>query len=229
MSVPAIAPISVKEFAGMVKQVGPLSGWAKTLGTWRFVQSRRKCLNLEIAVANSGGPDSTCLLFLLNEYIKNGLHPTKAPNLLSLTVDHDLQPTSAEMAGRAAKFAESLGVKHVSSKILWGLGIYPPKPTSSGKLESLARDARYATFFAAMREANVNTLALAHHADDQVETMLMRLVRGTTKLGMVGMQPRSRWGMGSPESETNGALNWRGHVGLQMYKIRPLLDVGKVS
>ena len=130
------------------------------------------------------------------------------------------------MAERAAKFAEALGVKHVTIKIAWGQGIYPPKPTSQRKLELLARDARYAALFAAMRDAQANTLALGHHADDQVETMLMRLGRGTTRLGMVGMQPCSRWGMGS---DTDEVLNWRGHEGLQTYKIRPLLDVGKVS
>ena len=129
------------------------------------------------------------------------------------------------MAERAAKFAESLGVEHLTTKIPWGEGVYPPKPTLQDKSELLARDARYAAFFAGMRDARVSTLALAHHADDQVETMLMRLGKGTTKLGMVGMKPRSRWGMGS---DIEG-LNWRGHLGLQMYKIRPFLGVGKVS
>lgn len=182
--------------------------------------------NLKIAVANSGGSDSTCLLFLLNEYIKKKHPAAKSRQLLSLTIDHDLQPTSAQMAEHAAKLAEALGVEHVTTKILWGEGIYPPKPTSQKKLELLARDARYAALFAAMRDAQANALAIGHHADDQVETMLMRLGKGTTKLGMVGMQPCSRWGMGSL---TDGLLNWRGHEGLQMYKIRPLLDVGKVS
>lgn len=128
------------------------------------------------------------------------------------------------MAERAAKNAESLGIKHVTTKIPWGEGIYPPKPDSSSKTELLARDARYALIFAAMRNARISTVALAHHADDQVETMLMRLGKGTTSLGMVGMRPRTRVGMGS-EGE---GLNWRGHLGLQMYNIRPLLDVGKV-
>ena len=127
------------------------------------------------------------------------------------------------MAERAARFAESLEVEHVTTKISWGEGIYPPRPTS--KFELSARDARYATLFAVMRDARVSTLALAHHIDDQVETMLMRLGKGTTSLGMIGMRPRTRWGMGS---ETEG-LNWRGHIGLQMFKIRPLLDVGKVN
>ncbi|KAF8809115.1 hypothetical protein BYT27DRAFT_7136777 [Phlegmacium glaucopus] len=203
----SIAPISAEEFARMMRLVGPSSRWSKTL-----------------AVANSGGSDSTCLLFLLNEYMKTK-HPAAKPHqLLSLTVDHDLQPTSAQMAQRAAKFAESLGVEHVTTKILWGEGIYPPKPTSQKKLELLARDARYAALFAAMRGAQANALAIGHHVDDQVETMLMRLGRGTTKLGMVGMQPCSRWGMGS---NTNMLLNWRGYEGLKTYKIRPLLDVGK--
>lgn len=129
------------------------------------------------------------------------------------------------MAERAAKLAETLGVKHINTKISWGEGIYPPKPTSHKKLELLARDARYATLFAAMRDAQANALALGHHADDQVETMLMRLGKGTTKLGMVGMKPCSRWGMGS---DTYDVMNWRGHEGLHTYKIRPLLDVGKV-
>ena len=127
------------------------------------------------------------------------------------------------MAERAAINAEKLGVEHITTKIPWGEGIYPPKPTT-GKTELLARDARYALLFAAMRDARVSTLALAHHGDDQAETMLMRLGKGTTMLGMVGMRPRIRWGMGS---EIEG-MNWRGHIGLQMYKIRPLLDVGKV-
>ena len=178
---------------------------------------------LKIAVANSGGADSTCLLFLLKEYIKNEASSYKHHKLLSLTIDHDLQPTSAEMANHAATFAEKLGVKHITTKIPWGEGIYPPKPLN-GKIELLARDARYALLFAAMRDARVSTLALAHHGDDQAETMLMRLGKGTSSLGMVGMRPRIRWGMGS---EVEG-MNWRGHIGLQMYKIRPLLDVGKV-
>ena len=127
------------------------------------------------------------------------------------------------MAERAAINAEKLGVEHITTKIPWGEGIYPPKPTT-GKTELLARDARNALLFAASRDAQVSTLALAHHGDDQAETMLMRLGKGTTMLGMVGMRPRIRWGMGS---EIEG-MNWRGHIGLQMYKIRPLLDVGKV-
>jgi tRNA(Ile)-lysidine synthase len=145
--------------------------------------------------------------------------------MLSLTIDHDLQPASAQMAEAAANFAKSLGVEHITTKIPWGEGIYPPKPNLKGNTELLARDARYAAIFAQMRDARIGTLALAHHADDLVETMFMRLGKGTTKLGMIGMQPRSRFGMGS---EIEG-LNWRGHLGLLMYKIRPLLDVGKVS
>lgn len=128
------------------------------------------------------------------------------------------------MAESAANFAKSLEVEHVTIKIPWGEGIYPPKPASRGN-ERLARDARYAALFANMRDAQIGTLALAHHVDDQVETMLMRMGKGTTKLGLIGMQPRSRFGMGT---DIEG-LNWRGHLGLLMYKIRPLLDVGKVS
>lgn len=179
-------------------------------------------LNLIIAVANSGGSDSTCLLFLLTQFLKQK-HPAAKPhNLLSLTIDHDLQPSSAQMAEHAAKVAGTLGVNHVTTKIPWGQGIYPPKSTSKNEL--LARDARYAALFGAMRDAGASTLVLGHHADDQVETMLMRVGRGSTKLGMVGMQVCTRWGMGPDITP----LNWRGHEGLEMFKIRPLLDVGKV-
>ena len=219
MSIRTIAPISAAEFAHMMELVGP---WPKKLCRWVSIKRVENAKNLETAVANSGGSDSTCLLFLLNEYIKKAFPSRK---LLSLTVDHDLQPTSAKMAEHAAKSAESLGVKHVTTKILWGEGIYPEKPTSHSKLEKLARDARYAALYTAMQDAQCYALALGHHIDDQVETMLMRLGRGTTKLGMIGMQRRSRWGMG----EYNDPLTWRGHNGVRTYKLRPLLDVGKVS
>jgi tRNA(Ile)-lysidine synthase len=219
MTVRTIAPISAAEFTHMMQLVGT---WSKNLCRWVSIKRVENAKNLETGVANSGGSDSTCLLFLLNRYIKKEF---KSRRLISLTIDHDLQPTSAQMAEHAAKFAESLGVKHVTTKISWGEGIYPEKPTSNTKLEHLARDARYAALFTAMQDAQSYTLALGHHIDDQVETMLMRLGRGTTKLGMIGMQRRSRWGMG----DNSGALTWRGHDGVRTHKIRPLLDVGKVS
>lgn len=168
-----------------------------------------------IAVANSAGPDSTCLLFLLRR-----LFPPRA--LLSIHVVHHLQPASADMAAVAAANARSLGVPHHTAHIPWGVPPFPPVPTA-GPIERTARDARYSVLFDAITRARVPLLALAHHADDQLETAIMRLARGSSLLGAAGMRPSRRWGMGS------GTLSWSGHHGLNTFILRPLLSFPKVT
>lgn len=130
------------------------------------------------------------------------------------------------MAQHAATLAESLGVEHVTMKLPWGQENYPPKPGPDEKMEEIARDMRQRIFFGHMKNMNANSLALGHHADDQVETMLMRLGRGSTQFGLSGMRPCRRWGMGSGKPEDDEAY---GIHGLRKWIVRPLLGVGKVS
>ena len=82
-----------------------------------------------------------------------------------------------------------------------------------------------------MKSHNVDTLVMGHHADDQVETMLMRIIRQGGRLqefrpGYAGMKRIRRWGMGSGSPSD---LGWAGIEGMNKWIVRPLLDVTKVG
>jgi len=186
-------------------------------------------------VANSGGPDSTCLLFLLHSYLDFLLRPfgnlkshlftnseTRFPTrLISLTVDHDLQPSSKEMAERAGNIAKSLGVEHATLKLPWGQNTFHPKPGPNEKIEGIARAMRYKVLFKYMKMRGATAVALGHHADDQVETMLMRLGRGSSAYGLAAMKSCRRWGMGDSFARY-------GFEGMKKWIVRPLLPFDKV-
>lgn len=74
-----------------------------------------------------------------------------------------------------------------------------------------------------MQQENIGVLALGHHADDQVETALMRLGRQSSELGGRGMLWCRRWGMGMKND-----LEWVGHEGMNKWVIRPMLEIPKV-
>lgn len=129
------------------------------------------------------------------------------------------------MANHAARIAAQLGVQHITTKLPWGEGIHPQKPGPKEKIEERARDMRYAVLLNNLISLNANSLALGHHLDDQVETMLMRLGRGSSGLGLAGMRPCRRWGMGTREE---GHLVVQQLEKMRKWILRPLLSVGKV-
>ncbi|KAF8077744.1 PP-loop family-domain-containing protein [Lyophyllum atratum] len=203
-------PIGSDEFARMFRKCIPPVGWRKN-----------------IAVANSGGPDSTCLLFLIHRYLSNKSHASSQElpdNVLSFTVDHDLQATSAAMAEHSSTFAKSLGLQHITSKVNWSQPPFPPRPTEGQPFEAIARTARYQSLFQAMTQKDVGVIAFGHHADDQVETSLIRLSWGSTATGAGGMRPCRRWGMGVDQGGQDVAY---GYEGMNRWIVRPLLAVGK--
>jgi tRNA(Ile)-lysidine synthase len=120
-----------------------------------------------------------------------------------------------------------MGVQHITTGISWSHPPFPPIPAKGQAFENTARHARYHVLFDAMTRVGAQAIAFGHHADDQVETAIMRIAQGTTELGVGGMRRCRRWGMGPGHGA--GTLGWAGYDGMSRWILRPLLDVGKVS
>jgi len=135
-----------------------------------------------LLLAVSGGPDSTALLLMAAEWAVD--RPT--PKLFAATVDHGFRAESAAEAERVAALAARLGVSHAT--LVWE----GDKP--SARLQERARDARYGLLAAHALAVGAGVVVTAHHLDDQAETVLMRLTRGSGLSGLAGMATRSRRG-----------------------------------
>lgn len=133
-------------------------------------------------VAYSGGPDSLCLLDLLL-----ALGRERDWSLCALHVDHGLRAESAAQAAQAAAQARALGAEVVVRRVE-GLR------AASGNLQQRARLARRALLSAEAQVWGAQWIALGHTADDQAETVLMRLLRGSGVGGLAAMAPvEGRW------------------------------------
>lgn len=124
-----------------------------------------------LAIAASGGPDSLALLWLAARAFGSRAHV--------LTADHGLRPQSAAECAMVQAHASALGLP-VSILRLH----LPPGPN----LQATARAARYAALKAACRAHGIRHLLTAHHLDDQAETLLMRLARGSGVAGLAGIR-----------------------------------------
>ncbi len=129
-----------------------------------------------LILAVSGGPDSTALLVLASRWTKarNG-----TPKLLAVTVDHGLRAAAAREAASVKRLANRLGVAH---RTLHWRGAKP----KSG-LQEAAREARYRLIAEAAARAGYRHILTAHTLDDQAETVLFRLARGSGLGGLAGM------------------------------------------
>ena len=125
-----------------------------------------------LCVAFSGGADSTALLAALSAL------PRPPLKLRALHVDHRLQPQSAQWAAHCRRVARALGVPIAvrTATVARGGGESP---------EAAARTARYALLAAALEEGEA--LLTAHHQDDQLETVLLQLLRGAGVAGLAAM------------------------------------------
>ncbi|MFP5512600.1 MAG: tRNA lysidine(34) synthetase TilS [Alphaproteobacteria bacterium] len=127
-----------------------------------------------VAVGLSGGGDSLALVLLLRHWVAE-----RGGSLLALTVDHGLRAESADEAAAVGQAMARLGIPH---RILRWEG---DKPVAG--LQAAARAARRRLLAGACVEAGILHLALAHHRDDQAETVLLRLARGSGTDGLAGM------------------------------------------
>jgi len=158
--VPA-APLDAAAFAGLIEALGP----------WPAAPA--------VAVALSGGRDSLALAVLLQEW----LAPRRG-RLLALTVDHRLRPGSAAEAAAVATACARLGIEHRT--LAWEHEPLPP----GAPVQSAARLARYRLLQQACRSEGLAVLLTAHQADDQRETLLLRLAAGSGLAGLAGMTAR---------------------------------------
>ncbi|MBX9590177.1 MAG: tRNA lysidine(34) synthetase TilS [Hyphomonadaceae bacterium] len=135
--------------------------------------------SLRCALAVSGGSDSTALMVLFADWLRRdgrdvGRH-------MVLTVDHALRPESAAEARAVAAQAARLGFQHVT--LIWD----GRKPQTG--LQVAARSARYRLMRDSMQANGIALLLTGHTLDDQAETLLMRLARGSGLDGLAGMAP----------------------------------------
>lgn len=139
-----------------------------------FTDFMNKYNGQKIAVAVSGGLDSVCLLYWLSKL---------KMDIVVLHVNHGLRDVAKTESDYVAKIAQELNLQ---CEIMYWNG---DKPTSG--LESAARDARYKLMTDYCKENKISFLAVAHHADDQIETFLMNLGRGSGVYGLAAMRDES--------------------------------------
>lgn len=134
-----------------------------------------------VIVAFSGGPDSTCLLYVLNE-LKEELGIT----LIGAHINHCLRGEESDKDEEyAKKVCDSLNIAFYSNKV----DIHRISKEKNISCEMAGREARYEFFEELMVKLNASKVALAHNANDQAETILMRIMRGTGIEGMIGIKP----------------------------------------
>ena len=149
-----------------------------------------------IVLAVSGGPDSIALMWLAARW-RRAL--ARGPRLIAVTVDHALRAEAASEARDVKRLARTLDLPHRT--VRWT----GAKPRTG--LPAAARSARYRLLAQVARASGATHILTAHTRDDQAETLLMRLLRGS---GIAGLSAMAR------ESEREGVL-----------LARPLLNVSK--
>lgn len=129
-----------------------------------------------VVLAVSGGPDSIALMWLAVRWRRE---LAQGPRLVAVTIDHGLRPEAAREARDVKRLARTLDVPH---RTLRWTG---PKPKAG--LPAAARAARYQLLARAARATGATHVLTAHTRDDQAETLLMRMLRGSGIAGLAAM------------------------------------------
>lgn len=143
---------------------------------WKLNALRDFAAEKTIAAGVSGGPDSMAMLWLLNEWAQK--HNVRVQ---AYTVDHGLREESATEAAEISGWVS--GWTSVRHRVLRWEGVKPRT-----RILEEARAARYALMADAMRKDGAKSLFIAHHQDDQAETFLIRLAKGSGLDGLACMR-----------------------------------------
>ncbi len=143
-----------------------------------------------LGLAVSGGPDSLALLLLA--------HAAMPDEIAVCSIDHGLRPEAAGEVALVERIAAERGIAFTPLKVTLAPGNVPAR----------AREARYAALAEWARGAGLGAVATAHHVDDQAETLLMRLNRGSGLAGLAGVRAASRI-EGSEVTLLRPLLSWR--------------------
>lgn len=135
-----------------------------------------------ILTAVSGGPDSLALLLAMT-----ALAPEEGFTVACCTVDHHLREEAAEETAFVEAVCASLGVPCRTEQA----DVPAWRAIHGGSEETAARELRYEALRRAAREGGCDRIAVAHHRDDQAETVLYHLLRGSGSTGLAGMRPLS--------------------------------------
>jgi tRNA(Ile)-lysidine synthase len=132
-----------------------------------------------LAIAVSGGSDSMALALLARNWAAD-----KAIELVTLTVDHGLRPAAQQEAETVSQWMQALNLPHKT--LVWR----GPHPTTG--IQSAAREARYQLMTAYCQSQDIPALLVGHQLEDQLETLLMRLSKGSGLEGLTAMKEDSR-------------------------------------
>lgn len=183
----------------------PAADAQTTISDAELVRLFERCASLDrVALAVSGGADSLALLILACRWRQlTGSSTT----LHVLTVDHGLRAESAAEADFVLATAARYGVE--ARAMRWD-GPYP-----SANIEAVAREARYRLLTGAAREIGCSVVATAHHREDQAETLLLRLARGSGVYGLAAM---------ATERDQEGVTLFRPLLGLPRATLRGVVE-----
>lgn len=173
MSPPGVPPASASKRLNPLDPAG-VERFARDLHRL-FAEAAGRSLpdDASIALAVSGGADSVAMLLLAAAAFPG--------RVLAATVDHGLRSEAAEEAALVAELCARLGVSHAT--------LAPIAPIAGSSIQKQARKARYAALTAWAQAAGASAVLTAHHADDQAETLLMRLNRASGVAGLSGIRP----------------------------------------
>jgi tRNA(Ile)-lysidine synthase len=167
-----------------------------------------------LILAVSGGPDSTALMVLAARWRAASETP---PKLIAATVDHGLRAESKREAKAVERLARDLGIEH---QILRWTGRKP-----KAGLQEAARLARYRLLAGVARKAGARHVLTAHTLDDQAETVLMRMARGSGVSGLASM------GLAAPMpvEEATGVMLVRPFLSVPKSRLIATLKAEKIS